>query len=60
MNRYNSKPSKFNNFPVVEIKNAQFKIENGWEAICQRLNSEIGKMPGNKKVIVLETVVEIQ
>jgi len=55
INRYISKPSKFNNFPVVEVKNVQFKVENGWEAICQRLNSEIGQMPEKKKVVVIET-----
>lgn len=55
INRYISKPSKFNNFPVVEVENVQFKVENGWEAICQRLNSEIGQMPEKKKMVVIET-----
>ena len=53
--RYLNKPSKFNNLPVVEVKNSQYKVENGWEAICDRLNQAISSLSGNKKLVVIET-----
>ena len=53
--KYLNKPSKFNNLPLVEVKNESYKVENGWEAICNKLNKEIAALPGNKKLVVIET-----
>jgi mannose-6-phosphate isomerase class I len=55
MKRYLNKPSKFNNHPVVEVKNGAYKVENGWKAICKRLNKEIASIGGKKKIVVIET-----
>ena len=52
---YLSKPSNFNNQPVVEIKTDGWNVENGWEAICKRLNREVGALTGKKKLMVIET-----
>ena len=54
-NSYLNKPSRFNNLPVVEIKNSHYKIENGWEEVCVRLNREISAIAGKKKLVVIET-----
>ena len=53
--KYLNKPSKFNNLPLVEVKNESYKVENGWEAICNKLNKVIAALPGNKKLVVVET-----
>ncbi|MCK9641240.1 MAG: mannose-6-phosphate isomerase, partial [Prolixibacteraceae bacterium] len=53
--KYLNNPSKFNNLPVVEVKNSLFEVEKGWEAICDRLNKEISALPGSKKLVVVET-----
>ena len=53
--RYLNKSSKFNNLPVVEVKNSRYKVENGWEDICLRLNKEITALEGKKKLVVVET-----
>lgn len=53
--RYLNKPSKFNNLPVVEVNNASYKVVNGWEAICDRLNKEISAIGSKKKLVVIET-----
>jgi len=55
MKNYLNKPSKFNNLPVVEVKNESYKVENGWEAICSRLNKEISAIENPKKLVVIET-----
>jgi mannose-6-phosphate isomerase class I len=52
---YLNKPSRFNNLPVVDMKKYQYKVVNGWEAICARLNKEISVLAGKKKLIVIET-----
>ena len=52
---YLKKDSKFNNLPVVEVKNTEYKIETGWNAICKRLKKEIASLPGKKKIVVVET-----
>ncbi|HBL77462.1 MAG: mannose-6-phosphate isomerase [Bacteroidetes bacterium GWF2_42_66] len=52
---YLKRSSKFNNFPVVEIKTEGWKVENEWEAICARLNKEISLIKGKKKRVVIET-----
>ena len=52
---YLNKPSKFNNLPVVEVKNSKYTVENGWSAICDRLNREIAAINQNKTVVVIET-----
>src|SRR5665648_97505 len=53
--KYLKKASKFNNLPVVEVKNDHYKVINGWEAICSRLNKEISALGGKKKIVVIET-----
>ncbi len=53
--RYLNKPSKFTNLPVVEVKNKSYKVDNGWEDICTRLNKEIAKISHSKKLVVIET-----
>ncbi|NEW82772.1 MAG: mannose-6-phosphate isomerase [Mariniphaga sp.] len=55
MKKYLNKPSKFNNLPVVEVTNAAYQVENGWEAICERLNQAISALSGKKKLVVIET-----
>ncbi|MGQ8335354.1 class I mannose-6-phosphate isomerase [Sunxiuqinia sp. A32] len=55
MKRYLNKPSKFNNLPFVEVKNTKYKVENGWEAICSRLNKKIETLTCKKKLVVIET-----
>jgi len=53
--KYLNKPSKFTNLPVVEVKNDSYKVENGWAAICSRLNKEISAIDQPKKLVVIET-----
>jgi hypothetical protein len=53
--KYLNKPSKFNNLPVIEVMNSQYHVENGWTAICNRLNREIEAAAGKKKLVVIET-----
>ncbi len=53
--RYLNKPSKFTNLPVVDVKNVAYKVDNGWEAICERLNKVISALSGTKKLVVIET-----
>jgi hypothetical protein len=57
MNKMNylNKPSKFNNLPVVEVKNTKYKVENGWDAICESLNQAISAIAGKKKLVAIET-----
>ena len=52
---YLKKTSKFNNLPVVEVKNGQYRVENGWDDICTRLTLAIHKIPTKKKLVVVET-----
>ena len=47
--------SKFNNQPVVEIKNTAYSVENSWESICHRLNREISSIQKPRKIVVIET-----
>jgi mannose-6-phosphate isomerase class I len=39
----------------VEVDNPDYKVVNGWEAICTRLNNAISAMSEKKKVVVIET-----
>jgi mannose-6-phosphate isomerase class I len=55
MKKYLNKPSKFTNLPVVEVKNESYKVENGWEAICDKINDSIATLSGTKKLVVIET-----
>lgn len=55
MKKYLNKPSKYNRFPVVEVDNPNYKVEIGWDSIINRLNLAISEIPGNKKVVVIET-----
>ena len=55
MKKYLNKPSKYNRFPVVEVDNPNYKVEIGWDSIINRLNLAISEIPGNKKVVVVET-----
>lgn len=52
---YLKAPSKFNNFPVVEVTNKNYQVSTGWESICSRINEAIKTIPGKKKLIVVET-----
>jgi len=52
---YLKSPSRFNNLPVVEVENTLYKVENGWEAICSRLNSHFEAITAKKKLVVIET-----
>jgi len=51
---YLKKPSKFNNLPVVEVKNEQYRVVNGWSDICARLSLAIDEIPKKKKFVVIE------
>jgi mannose-6-phosphate isomerase class I len=53
--KYLNHPSKFNNQPFVEVKNENYRVETGWEAICAKLNHEIDTLLGSKKIVVVET-----
>lgn len=48
-------PSQFNNQPCIEIKDSKYKVEKGWQAICQKINEEISKFKKDSKIIVVET-----
>ncbi|MBL7968898.1 MAG: class I mannose-6-phosphate isomerase [Prolixibacteraceae bacterium] len=37
------------------MKNDSYKVENGWTAICSRLNKEISAIGTPKKLVVIET-----
>lgn len=52
---YLNRKSKFCNQPVVEVKNTKVQVENGWERICARLNTEISLLGEAKKVVIIET-----
>ncbi|MBC7889672.1 MAG: class I mannose-6-phosphate isomerase [Ferruginibacter sp.] len=52
---YLDKKSTFNNYPVVEVTNNEYKVETGWENICERLNKEIAVLTTAKKIVVIET-----
>jgi len=41
--------------PVIEVKGSQYRVENGWTAICSRINREIEAVGGKKKLVVIET-----
>lgn len=47
--------SQFNNQPVVEVSGEKWSVENGWKAICDRLNKEAKALSGGRKVIIIET-----
>ncbi len=53
--KYLNKPSKFNNLPVVEVKDTTYKVEKGWADICNRLSKEILNIKSPKKQVVVET-----
>ncbi len=52
---YLKNPSKFNNLPVVEVKNEQYRVVNGWSDICARLSLAIHKIPKKKRFVIVET-----
>jgi mannose-6-phosphate isomerase class I len=52
---YLNNPSKYNNLPFVEVKNTDYKVVNGWESICKKLNIEISEIEQKRKIIVVET-----
>ncbi len=54
-NSYLKGQSEFNNLPVVEVKNCQYQVSNGWDDICLRLNNAIKAIPARKKIVVVET-----
>lgn len=47
--------SQFNNQPVVEVSGEKWSVENGWKAICDRLNKEAKALSGGRKIIIIET-----
>jgi mannose-6-phosphate isomerase class I len=53
--KYLKAKSKFNNLPFVEIKGNKYKAENGWDAICKKLNERISQIQKIHKIIVVET-----
>lgn len=53
--RYLSRPSSFNNQPVVEVKNETYQVINGWDAIIAELNRTVALISKKKKLIVVET-----
>lgn len=53
--KYLNKPSQYNSLPVVDVKNDQYRVDKGWDAICIRLNGKIQSIAGNKKLVVIET-----
>jgi mannose-6-phosphate isomerase class I len=53
--KYLKAKSKFNNLPFVEIKGNKYKAENGWDAICKKLNERIYQIQKIHKIIVVET-----
>lgn len=53
--KYLDKPSKFNNTPIVEVRNDAYHVINGWENIVVELNKEIQNLKGKKKLVVVET-----
>jgi len=55
MKKYLNKQSKFTNLPFIEVTNTSYKVENGWGAICSRLNMEISAIESLKKLVVIET-----
>jgi mannose-6-phosphate isomerase class I len=55
MKKYLNKQSKFTNLPFIEVTNTSYKVENGWDAICSRLNMEISAIESLKKLVVIET-----
>ena len=47
--------TNFNNQPIVEIINIEFKVEKGWKEICERLNDRMLSIGSKKKFITIET-----
>jgi mannose-6-phosphate isomerase class I len=39
----------------VEVKNSNYAVENGWKAICDRLNRHIAALNLKKTIVVIET-----
>lgn len=53
--KYFEQPSQFNNAPFVEVKNSKYKVCNGWESICLKINNEIASIQKKRKLVVVET-----
>lgn len=49
------KRTAFNNLPVVEIDYPAYKVDEGWEAVCSRINQAIEELENKRKIIVIET-----
>jgi len=54
-NKYLKAPSKFNNLPFIEVKGNEYKVVNGWQTICKKLNEKISQIRKSNKIIVIET-----
>ena len=52
---YLKKPSEFNKAPVVEVKNEDYKVVNGWDEIVAELNAAVNSIKKTKKIVVIET-----
>ncbi len=53
--KYLNKPSHFNLKPFIEVRNSTFRATKGWKPVCEKLKREIDFLPGDKKLIVIET-----
>jgi len=49
------KPSEYNLKPFTEVKNTNYKVTKGWKPVCEKLNREIDTLPGERKLILIET-----
>ena len=46
--------SNFDKYPKVKVKGWEDDFYSGWINIIIRLNKEISKIPGRKKILVVE------
>ena len=53
--KYLNKPSEYNLKPFIEVKNDNYTVRKGWKPVCEKLNREIDSLPGEKKLILIET-----
>ena len=53
--KYLNKPSEYNLKPFIEVKSTNYTVTKGWKQICAKINRKIDSLPGEKKLIVIET-----
>jgi len=49
------RPPGFNKAPFIEVNTSEYKVLNGWDEICCKLNLRIKAIQKSKKIIVIET-----